>query len=261
MKIENFFVGPPRTMTSKIMKTLDDHPQVATSNPKELKYFCYFYSDEEYLKSSYSKPEYKVTTAYCNPLNCVVNFARDRMCLMNSKANVFIGLRHPIKRIISHWALFDSDHMPIGRVKPMWQEFEHNNALFSQNRIISDSDYLPYTHPRYHNYLLPIYFECSMYFDILKSWMSLFSNVHIIDAEDNPITVIRNIFDIMGISQDVDVNNSKVHSIKSHNSPVIIDSHVDEFKERFPDFTELLRDQVYHLDHLLGTEYTPRWQI
>lgn len=266
--IKNFFIGPPRTMTSKFMHDLSRHPQVLTPDKKELKYFCTFYDQNSYLESHYNFEQEKPTSAYCAPLNCIMEYTRDRIFNYNPDAMIFIGLRNPIKRIISHHGIFFSDHMPKGRVRSFWDEMDENVRTFNRRKIISEQDYIPYLNNEYHSYMGTAYIECSMYYHMYQMWTKKFPEDHVgfVDfesAKTNYKFVFENICELMGVNT-IPVDSIPIHAMSDHNLKIDefdMEEMVDNFKFKYPEIHYQLKLEAIALSYILRVDYVKRWRL
>lgn len=262
-RISTFLIGPPRCATTSIIDVFRAHPELSVSTPKELKFFSIHYDTSlDYAMLDDSYDDVDLTRVYCNPIDCNMMYVRDRIHLYNPCADIIMGVRHPIERAISHWGIHRYK-LPIGRVKNIWDEFDHNAKTFSLNKFKSEGDFIPYCN-QYGSCTVPQYLECSMYNNIYEMYKARFEDVMVYDTfrlvRDWPLT-IDDVLDFIGVCPTQVASAPESNSIGSWGGHIPMAEYVREFKNRYPEIVYLYRTEAIALDRALGTNYYEEWAL
>lgn len=239
--IDAFFIGPTRTMTSFIMHNLSHHPHIAVDcMTKETKFFGINYQKPGYLDERFIPGVTNMKYVYCNPHYCNMEYVRDRIYDHNPHAKIFMGLRHPIHRAISHYGVMRHNNMPIGRVREIWDEFDENYRTFRRRKIISEGDYIPWVN-EYDSCYIPQYMEMGLYYSMYRMWKQKFVDVipYIVEtSERDKIFFINTILRNIGVREAAPdmIFQEPVHSLK-HNMEAEFDFETltEIFKLKYPD--------------------------
>lgn len=235
--IDTFFVGPCRTGTTKMIDLLSKHPEVSTSVPKELKYFCINYKEEYNLFGKYPKSDADRKMIYCSPFYATMSYVRDRIYHHNPNAKIIMGVRDPIKRIISHWGIFQHT-MPIGRVDTFWKEMELNAKLMSFDRFRSERDFVPHCNSYDSSYAVQ-YIEGSMYYTNFVRYGEYFKNVLVYDLHDGIEKNYKSVCEFIGIEHGT-IDPRPVHDMSKYTGDDLYQEYYDEFHRRYPEIVHLL---------------------
>lgn len=241
-KFDIFFVGPPRTMTSKFMSLLSHHPGVGVDAvQKESKYFCCHYNDKKYMGDHFPHYSKSLAWVYCNPLYTNMEFIRDRIYKHNPDAKIVIGIRNPIDRAISHYGVMRHNNMPVGRVRGIWDEFDENHRTFNRRKIKSEGDFIPWVN-KFDSCYLPQYFELGMYVHIIEMWQEKFEHNIVVYHFDwfknnfsNAWSDLLARLDLPKLPEHLMFDEAPVHSLHQMGWNPDWSNLRREFRKRYPD--------------------------
>lgn len=260
MKIDAFLIGAPRCATTKIINCMYNNIHICPSHPKELKFFSIHYpKGGEELQKYYDVDEnsckFPEVFIYSNPIDCNMDYVRDRIYHHNPFAKIIMGVRNPIKRAISHWGIHRYK-LPIGRVKTIWDEFDENVKTFSLSKFKSEGDFIPYCN-EYGSCYIPQYLECSMYGNMMLKY-SCFPSIHVYDFDEVQKDFVKEyskILKYLGLKTQNIVDTNSNNSLLSHGSDINIDELAEEFKKRYPDIVNLFMMDACLLDKLTNYKF------
>lgn len=265
MKIDAFLIGTPRTMTTRLVELMSAHPELGTSNPKESKYFSISYRHPEYLHRQYfhndifgKKPNILV---YSNPIDCNMDYVRDRIYKHNPEAKIILGVREPISRAISHFGIHRFK-LPMGRVcENIWDEFDRNVNNLALNKFLSEGDFIPYCN-EFGSCYIPQYLECSLYHNIWKKWQ-MFPSVYIYEFENlkkNFNDEYNKILHYIGVEPaNVAHSPKESNSLRSYGCEWNMNQMVEEFINRYPQIADLFYQEGILLQENSGVNVIKNW--
>lgn len=264
MKVNIFFIGPPRIMTTKIISLLSEHPQFCVSTPKESKFFSLYYSQgKKLLEGHYPDYNNEPFVVYSNPIDCNMDYVADRIYNYNPDAKIIMGLRDPILRAISHYGIHRYN-LPMGRVcENIWDEFDRNYKNFNPRKFLSEGDFIPYCN-EYGSCYVQQYFECSLYFNIYKKWFEKFpNNMHIYSHDDfkfNFLFQFNKILDFVGAYSIPSVDSSPIHSISQYRGSLDYKRLKKEFIERYPTIYNYYVKDLKLMGEVIGSPLNQIWE-
>lgn len=265
MKIDAFLIGAPRTMTTKIHECMSSHKQIATSNPKELKYFSIHHGDEDYLLSHYDEFEIesKDKIIYSNPIDCNMDYVADRIQSHNPGAKIIMGIRSPIERAISHYGIHRFK-LPQGRVcKNIFDEFDRNENNFSKRKFLCEGDFIPYCN-EYGSCYVQQYFECSLYFNMYLKYSERFEDIHIYTFDDlslNFNSEYNKILNFIGVESDNSQPPTKTNSLTSWGGDLDFEKIEKQFRSRYPDIVREFIWEAEMLSPIIGVDLVELWRL
>lgn len=178
--VDLFHIGPQKSGTTWVYRSLKEHPEIATSSKDSIHYFDMFYSKgDNWYKSQFTeaKPHQKLfdpTPSYLRS-----SLAPKRIFAENSTAKIVVCLRHPINRAFSHY----------------WHEKKKRKYNFSFEEVLSNYD------------LFSSWIETGFYAEHIERYLSYFPREQILlqkfeDLQNNPQLFLRELFTFMEVNVD-----------------------------------------------------------
>ena len=103
--VDFFILGPPKSGTTALAETLDTHPDLTMSKPKEPHFFDAYYQEDltGYATQCYPQTNAMTLRGEATPSYFMVPWVAARIAKHFPKAKLIVCLRNPVDRAFSSW--------------------------------------------------------------------------------------------------------------------------------------------------------------